>query len=50
MNVVSAANKNEIAVIYSNLAKKFPPLYADIWKIGCNLSLRISDLLALEYS
>lgn len=50
MNVVSAANKNEIAVIHSNLSKKYPPLYADIWKIGCNLSLRISDLLSLEYS
>jgi len=50
MNVVSAANKHEIAVIHSNLSKKFPPLYADIWKIGCNLSLRISDLLSLEYS
>jgi len=50
MKTVDAANKNEVAVIYSNLLRKFPPLYADIWKIGCQLGLRISDLLALEFS
>ena len=28
----------------------FGPLYANIWKVGVNLTLRISDLLALKYA
>ena len=50
MNVVSAAKKNEIPGIFSNLEKKWSLIYADTWEIGCNFSLRISDILALEYS
>ena len=50
MNAVDAANKAEIDMIYAVLSKKFRPLYADIWKVGVNLSLRISDLLTLKYS
>ena len=49
MNVVNAVNKAEIAMMHAVLAKKFGPLYADIWKVGVNLSLRISDLLTLKY-
>ena len=45
MNAVDAANKAEIDMIHAVLAKKFGQLYADIWKVGVNLSLRISDLL-----
>jgi hypothetical protein len=49
MNAVDAANKAEIAMIHAALNKKFGQLYADIWKVGVNLSLRISDLLTLKY-
>ena len=49
MNAVDAASKNEVDMIHSVLTKKFGQIYADIWKIGVNLSLRISDLLALKY-
>ena len=44
MNAVDAVNKAEIHAV---LAKKFEQLYADIWKVGVNLSLRISDLPTL---
>ena len=50
MNAVDAANKAEIDMIYAVLSKKFGQLYADIWKVGVNLSLRISDLLTLKYA
>jgi len=50
MNTVNAASKSEIDLIHALLEKKFGQLYADIWKIGVNLSLRISDLLTLEYA
>ena len=50
MNAVDAANKAEIAMIHAALNKKFGQLYADIWKVGVNLSLRISDLLTLKYA
>ncbi len=32
------------------LNKKYGQLYADIWKIGVNMSLRIGDLLSLSYA
>jgi integrase len=50
MNVVNAVNKAEIAMMHAVLSKKFGQLYADIWKVGVNLSLRISDLLILKYA
>ena len=50
MNAVDAANKAEIDMMHAVLAKKFGQLYADIWKVGVNLSLRISDLLTLKYA
>jgi integrase len=50
MNTVEAASKNEIDMIHTVLNKKYGTLYADIWKIGINLSLRISDLLDLKYA
>ena len=43
MNAVDAANKAEIAMMHAVLANKFGQLYADIWKVGVNLSLRISE-------
>jgi|SRR5450631_211669 len=50
MNIVEAANKTEIAMVHGLLTRKYPRLYADIWKVGVNLSLRISDLLAIKYA
>ena len=50
MNAVDAANKAEIAMMHAVLSNKFGQLYADIWKVGVNLSLRISDLLTLKYA
>ena len=37
-------------MMHALLANKFGQLYADIWKVGVNLSLRISDLLTLKYA
>jgi len=50
MNIVNAADKDQIALIHSLLNNKFGGLYGDIWKVGVNLSLRISDLLSLKYT
>jgi integrase len=48
MKIVEAANKTDIAMVHSLLVRKYPPIYADIWKVGVNMSLRISDLLAIQ--
>ena len=49
MNEVEAVkSRNEIAAIETLLRKHHGELYADLWKIGLNLSLRISDLLAIR--
>ncbi len=50
MNAVDAASKTQIDMMHAVLNSKFGQLYADIWKVGLNLSLRISDLLNLKYS
>jgi len=50
MNIVNAADKSQIDLIHSLLNNKFGQIYADIWKVGVNLSLRISDLLNLKYT
>lgn len=50
MKLVQATNRTEIAMITAMLQKKYSAIYADIWKIGVNLSLRISDLLAVKFS
>ena len=51
MNEVEAVRtKGEIEVIENQLRKWNSSLYADIWRIGVNLSLRISDLLRIKYS
>jgi integrase len=50
MNIVNAADKNQIALVHSLLNNKFGQIYGDIWKVGVNLSLRISDLLNLKYT
>ena len=50
MIAVNAASKAEIDMIHSVLNKKYGQLYAEVWKVGVNLSLRISDLLTLKYA
>lgn len=50
MTSVNAASKSEINMVHAALSKKYPDIYADIWKIGVNLSLRIGDLLKLKYA
>ena len=49
MKTVDAASRVEVDMIHAILIKKYPCVYADIWKTGCNLSLRIGDLLSLVY-
>ena len=48
MNTVEAVSKAEVAMIHATLHNKYGELYADIWKVGVNLSLRIGDLLQLK--
>jgi integrase len=50
MNLVEAASKAEIDLLHAVLNTKFGALYADIWKVGVNVSLRIGDLLTLKYA
>lgn len=50
MNTVNAVSKSESDMVHALLNKKFGQIYADVWKVGVNLSLRISDLLALDYA
>ena len=50
MNEVDAVKtKDEIAAIEALLRKHHGQIYADVWRIGVNLSLRISDLLLVTY-
>ena len=49
MHTVHAASKPEIDLVHTLLSKKYPLIYADIWKVGVNVSLRISDLLNLTF-
>ncbi len=49
MKTVDAVSKHEIDMVKTVLENKYGQLYADIWKVGVNLSLRIGDLLSLKY-
>ena len=48
MNIVEAATKEQVEQMHSALLQK-GQLYADLWKVGVNLSLRISDLRGLKF-
>ncbi len=50
MHTVDGVGKLEVDMLHALLLKKYPPIYADIWKIGVNLSLRIGDLLQIKYT
>jgi len=47
--VDACTSKQEIDLVTSMLLKRYTPIYADIWRIGLNMSLRISDLLRIKY-
>ena len=50
MIAVEAVKSRQDIQLISHLLKKYGGnLYSDIWKIGINLSLRISDLLSIRY-
>lgn len=50
MNVVEAVKtKQEIHTVEHLLRKHGGQLYADLWRIGVNMALRISDLLLIKY-
>lgn len=49
MNEVEAVKtKEEIKLVEQLLAKHHGSLYADLWRTGVNLALRISDLLSIK--
>lgn len=47
--VEAVKTREEITTIETLLRKHSGNLYADIWKVGLNLSLRISDLLSIKF-
>lgn len=49
MNIVEAISKAEIDLVHNLLNRRYGPLYADVWKVGVNLSLRIGDLLSIRF-
>lgn len=50
--VEAVKTQAEVELVERKLAKnaKGNRLYADIWRIGVNMALRIGDLLSIEYS
>ena len=48
MHEVDAVEKSEIATVERLLTKHGGQLYSDIWALGINTALRISDLLRLK--
>ena len=47
--VESVKTKNEISAIETVLNAKHGAIYADIWKFGLNVGLRITDLLNIKF-
>mgnify|MGYP000232166040 FL=1 len=51
MATVNAADRDEFNMIHKSLLKHYSnDIYADIWKIGGNLGLRIGDLLNIKFN
>ncbi len=51
MATVNAADRDEFNMIHKSLLKHYSnDIYADIWKIGGNLGLRIGDLLKIQFN
>ena len=49
VTVDAVKTKQDIQLVAHLLKKYGGDMYADIWRIGINLSLRISDLLSIKY-
>lgn len=49
MSAVDALNKEQINEFHEVLSANYSSIYGDLFKIGCNLGLRIGDLLKLKY-
>jgi integrase len=49
MKTVEALSKTEIEQVSSLLMRRHKQIYHDVFKVGLQLSLRISDLLSLRY-
>ncbi len=49
MNIVHAIPADEIALVERKFRANGWHLSADVWRLGCNLALRISDLLSLRF-
>jgi len=47
---VDAVEKGQIKLIEDLLLKHSGQIYADLWAVGINMALRISDLLSIRYS
>ena len=47
---VEAISKENVLKVHSVLSQHKNSVYADVWAIGCQLGLRISDLLSIRYS
>ena len=50
MKTVNALSVSEIDRVKQMLDKRYPSIYGDVFRVGINLSLRISDLLRIKYS
>ena len=48
-DVVAVKSKGEIEAVEILLIKHHGQIYADIWRVGLNLSLRISDLVSIRF-
>mgnify|MGYP000211519089 CR=1 FL=1 len=49
MATIEAVPLHQIEMISSALKNKHGRLYSDVWMIGCQFGLRISDLLSLRF-
>ncbi|MET0025912.1 MAG: tyrosine-type recombinase/integrase [Sedimenticola sp.] len=47
--VEAVKTKEDIQLVEHLFRKHYGELYADLWRIGVNMALRISDLLAIRY-
>lgn len=49
ISVEAIKTKDEIARVEDLLRKHGGDIYGDLWRVGVNLALRISDLLSIEF-
>ncbi|MGZ4958458.1 MAG: tyrosine-type recombinase/integrase [Methylomonas sp.] len=49
MSTVNAVSKTEVDMVHVLLSRQYGQIYADIWKVGVNVPLRISELLGVKF-